>query len=171
MAPAAVRAPGSAEALRAVGRFAFDYAVRADGHLEIRPVANGYLRVTAASSGGDDVIFPANGNGLVRGGSITSVATPDGTTELDILFTARPSEQAVAAPAAKSAPAPQAPGPSTTAEPAAVSGGAAETLSVAPGVAINRAPAAVDAQSGTAEDPSPSANSRVQIRVRVKPRE
>ncbi len=81
-APAAAALRAQNEAV-AVSAFAFSYAVRPDGFLQIIPLAAGFLSVTA----NDAVIFAG---GAVSAGTPVRIAIPPDTTNLVIGFSAMP---------------------------------------------------------------------------------
>jgi len=59
--------------------FAFSYSVSADGFLEVTPVAQGFLSVTAS----DTALFPST---VVNAGTPVRIAIPSGATSLVIAF-------------------------------------------------------------------------------------
>jgi len=125
------RAPVAMAKAQSPARFAFEYRIES-GRLTIRPAANGFLRVTAATAQGSTPIFPESGDGQVRAGAALDVAIPDTATSLDVVFTARPPERSI------------------------------QTLN-------DQLEPDARPSPGTVEDPNPSPDSRIQIRVRVKP--
>jgi hypothetical protein len=70
-------------ALRAPSAFAFDYAVRGDGFLEMIPVAPGFLSVMTPSNG---VIFPASS---VSAGTPIRIPIPSDASSLIVTFSRR----------------------------------------------------------------------------------
>lgn len=68
---------------KVAGGFAFNYAVRADGFLQIVPLAPGFLSVTTSINGNDAVVFPS---GAVSAGMLLRIPIPSEATSLVIRF-------------------------------------------------------------------------------------
>jgi hypothetical protein len=68
---------------RVAGGFGFNYAVRADGFLQIVPLAAGFLAVTTSINGNDAVVFPS---GAVSAGMLLRIPIPSEATSLVIRF-------------------------------------------------------------------------------------
>jgi hypothetical protein len=60
--------------------------IQPDRRVQITTASDGYLQVTA----GGQIIFPVSGDGRVSSGSVTTIETPNGATELSISFSAQP---------------------------------------------------------------------------------
>lgn len=87
--PAAPRVSPAASVagLLAQPRFAFDYTLRRDS-LNVRPLATGFLLVTAVATGGRQVVLqPAS---RLEAGSSVNIAVPAGSTTLTVDFSAKP---------------------------------------------------------------------------------
>jgi hypothetical protein len=82
-------------ALMRAPRFAFEYTLEPGDILMIKSAAPGYLRVTANSSAGAQVIFPAAGTGRVAIDSVNRLPIPASTQELVVTLSAQPAPDAV----------------------------------------------------------------------------
>jgi hypothetical protein len=79
-------APAAAGGLLARPRFAFDYTIRRDS-LTVRPLAAGFLQVTAQTSSGQQLVLqPAS---RLESGTSVSIAIPAGSATLTVEFSAK----------------------------------------------------------------------------------
>jgi hypothetical protein len=92
----ALRGARSATAARKAGatRFAFDYSIRHDS-LTVNPLAAGFLQVTAATPGGQQIVLQAPSR--QEAGTSVTFPVPAGSLTLTIEFSSRPAVQNLAA--------------------------------------------------------------------------
>ncbi len=77
--------PASAGGLLARPRFAFDYTIRRDS-LTVRPLAAGFLQVTAQTSTGQQLVLQSASR--LESGTSVSIAIPTGSATLTVEFSA-----------------------------------------------------------------------------------